>query len=341
MLEEIGLPYTVHAVDINKDEQFTPEFLKIAPNNKIPAIVDRDTGIALMESGAIMIYLADKSGKLLAKEGERRYRAIEWLMWQMSGIGPVIGQTHHFVKNNPGKAPYAEERFTKETHRHYKVLNTRLEGREFVADEYSIADIAIWPWLSRFEWHKVDMKQYPNVKRWYETIAARPAVKKGYSIPKDMGRSRCRKAATPLNDVVAGRFARRFRFRGPGQPAYSHGDSYAAFVRRREPQTPPWPSQKPLREPTWWNCCTAPQDFIKAAHSTRQNGCTGRRWIGSPPTSTHCISAACCCVSAGASMRHWTCSRAPFKRSTPGGCALQSRRGSRGSRAPRGSPREL
>jgi GST-like protein len=186
-LEEFGLPYTVHPIDISKDEQFAPEFLKIAPNNRIPAIVDRDTNIALMESGAILIYLADKTGKLMPKSGEGRYRVIEWLMWQMGGPGPMLGQVHHFVKYNKGKAPYAEERYLKEGHRLYKVLNTRLEGREFVADQYSIADIAIWPWISRFEWQTIDMKQYPNVRRWYETIAARPAVQKGYRIPKDMG----------------------------------------------------------------------------------------------------------------------------------------------------------
>jgi GST-like protein len=186
-LEEFGLPYTVHPIDISKDEQFAPEFLKIAPNNRIPAIVDRDTNIALMESGAILIYLADKTGKLMPKSGEGRYRVIEWLMWQMGGPGPMLGQVHHFVKYNKGKAPYAEERYLKEGHRLYKVLNTRLEGREFVADQYSIADIAIWPWISRFEWQTIDMKQYPNVKRWYETIAARPAVQKGYRVPKDMG----------------------------------------------------------------------------------------------------------------------------------------------------------
>jgi GST-like protein len=140
-----------------------------------------------MESGAILIYLADKTGKLLPKSGEARYRVIEWLMWQMGGPGPMLGQVHHFVKYNKGKAPYAEERYLKEGHRLYKVLNTRLEGREFVADQYSIADIAIWPWISRFEWQTIDLKQYPNVKRWYEAIAARPAVQKGYKVPKDMG----------------------------------------------------------------------------------------------------------------------------------------------------------
>jgi GST-like protein len=186
-LEEMGLPYTAHSIDISKDEQFAPDFLKIAPNNRIPAIVDRDTGISLMESGAILVYLADKTGKLLAKEGEPRYRAIEWLMWQMGGPGPMLGQVHHFVKYNKGKAPYAEERYLKEAHRLYGVLDRRLEGRAFVADEYSIADIAIWPWISRFEWQTIDLNKYPNVKRWYLDIASRPAVKKGYKVPKDVG----------------------------------------------------------------------------------------------------------------------------------------------------------
>ena len=186
-LEELGLPYTVHAVDISKDEQFNPEFLEIAPNNRIPAIVDRDTNIALMESGAILIYLADKTGKLMPKEGEGRYRVIEWLMWQMGGPGPMLGQVHHFVRYNKGKAPYAEERYLKEGHRLYKVLNTRLEERDYVAGDYSIADIAIWPWISRFEWQTIDITQYPNVLRWYKSIASRPAVQKGYKVPKDMG----------------------------------------------------------------------------------------------------------------------------------------------------------
>jgi GST-like protein len=186
-LEEMGLPYEVHAVDIGKDEQFKPEFLKISPNNRIPAIFDRDNGMSLMESGAILIYLADKTGKFLPKSGEARYRVIEWVMWQMGGPGPMLGQVHHFVKFNPGKAPYAEERYLKEGQRLYGVLNKRLEGREFVADQYSIADMAIWPWLARFEWQQIDMKQFPNVKRWYETIAKRPAVQRGYQVPKNVG----------------------------------------------------------------------------------------------------------------------------------------------------------
>jgi GST-like protein len=187
ILEELGLPYTVHPVDIGKDEQFKPEFLKISPNNRIPAIVDRDNNMRLMESGAIMIYLADKTGKLLPKDGEARYRVIEWLMWQMGGIGPMLGQAHHFLRFNKGKAPYAEERYAKEAHRLYGVLDRRLNGREHVADAYSIADIAIWPWISRFEWQTVDMSQYPNVKRWYVAMAERPAVKRGYDVPSKVG----------------------------------------------------------------------------------------------------------------------------------------------------------
>jgi len=183
LLEELGVPYTAHAVDIGKDEQFDPAFLKIAPNNKIPAIIDRETGVELMESGAIMMYLADKYGQFL-DVGEGRWRVIEWLMWQMGGIGPFLGQVHHFVKFNPGKAPYAEERFLKEAGRLYGVLDRRLDGRDFVAGDYSIADMAIWPWISRFEWQQIDLNGYPRVRDWYLRIAERPAVQKGYHVPK-------------------------------------------------------------------------------------------------------------------------------------------------------------
>jgi GST-like protein len=141
LLEELRVEYTAHAVNIGNDEQFDPAFLGIAPNNKIPAIIDREAGVELMESGAIMLYLAEKHGRFL-EVGEGRLRVIEWLMWQMGGIGPFLGQVHHFLKFNPGKAPYAEERFTKEARRLYGVLDRRLEGREFVAGEYSIADMA-------------------------------------------------------------------------------------------------------------------------------------------------------------------------------------------------------
>jgi GST-like protein len=186
-LEEFGLPYKSHPIDISKDEQFAPAFLKISPNNRIPAIVDNDNGMSLFESGAILIYLADKTGKLMPKQGEGRYRVIEWLMWQMGGIGPMLGQVHHFVKYNKGKSAYAEERYSKEAQRLYGVLERRLEGREFLVDDYSIADIATWPWISRFEWQENDLNKFPNVKRWYTTIAKRPAVQRGYKVPKDVG----------------------------------------------------------------------------------------------------------------------------------------------------------
>jgi GSH-dependent disulfide-bond oxidoreductase len=184
VLEELGLAYEPHSVDINNGEQFKPDFLAVSPNNRIPAIVDRDNNFALMESGAILIYLAERTGKLLATDPERRYRTIEWLMWQMGGIGPILGQVHHFVKYNKGKAPYAEERFLKEAHRLYGVLDKRLASHEFIVDDYSIADIAVWPWISRFEWQTIDLNEYPNVKRWYVTIANRPAVQRGYHVPK-------------------------------------------------------------------------------------------------------------------------------------------------------------
>jgi GST-like protein len=183
-LEELGLPYTVHPIDIGKDEQFQADFLKVSPNNKIPGIVDRDTGMSLMESGAILIYLADKTGRLLPPSGEPRYRVMEWLMWQMGGIGPFLGQAHHFLHYNKGKAPYAEERFRKEAQRLYGVLDRRLSGRSFIAGDYSIADIATWPWISRFAWQEIDLGDFPEVKRWYLEIAGRPAVQKGYHVPK-------------------------------------------------------------------------------------------------------------------------------------------------------------
>jgi len=183
MLEEVGLPYQTHAIDISKNEQFAPDFLKISPNNRIPAIVDHDTGQTLFESGAILMYLADKTGKLWPKTGEAHWRTVEWLMWQMGGIGPMLGQVHHFVKYNKGKAPYAEDRYLTEAKRLYGVLDRRLQQVEYVAGEYSIADISIWPWVSRFEWQTIDLKDYPNVLRWYKAIAARPAVIKGYHVP--------------------------------------------------------------------------------------------------------------------------------------------------------------
>lgn len=184
LLEELGLPYVASPVDITKDEQMAPEFIRISPNNKIPAIVDLDNGIAMMESGSIMLYLAEKAGgQLIPKSEERRWMMMEWLMLQMASVGPMLGQTHHFVKFNPGKAPYAEERFLQETQRLYGVLNKQLTNREYLADEYSLADIATWPWVSRFEWQKIDLNSFPHVKRWYLTLAERPAVQKGFDVP--------------------------------------------------------------------------------------------------------------------------------------------------------------
>jgi GST-like protein len=184
MLEEVGLPYRVHPVDLGKDEQFQPSFLKISPNNKIPAIVDTDNDLHLMESGAILLYLAEKTGKLWPQEFPAKWRVVEWLMWQMGGPGPFLGQVHHFVKFHPGKAPYAEERYTKEAKRLWRVLDRRLADLAYVAGEYSIADIAIWPWIARFGWQPVDFADHPNVKRWYLAIAERQAVKRGYDVLK-------------------------------------------------------------------------------------------------------------------------------------------------------------
>ena len=169
-----------HTIHIGKDEQFAPDFLKISPNNKIPAIVDRETGRSMMESGAILQYLAEKTQRF---QGDDPWVTAEWLMWQMGGIGPMLGQVHHFLRFNPGKAKYAEDRYRKEGHRLYQVLNDRLAENEYLSGSYSIADMATWPWISRWEWHDIDWSNYPNVRRWYVDIASRPAVQRGYDVP--------------------------------------------------------------------------------------------------------------------------------------------------------------
>ncbi len=181
LLEELGVDYAAHPIDIGADDQFKPEFLKISPNNKIPAIVERATGRSLMESGAILLWLAETHGGFM---GEERWETVEWLMWQMGGVGPFLGQAHHFLKYNKGKAPYAETRYHTEALRLYGVLDRRLEGRDYIAGSYSVADIATWPWISRFEWQEVDLNEFPRVKEWYLRIAERPAVQKGYHVPK-------------------------------------------------------------------------------------------------------------------------------------------------------------
>ena len=183
-LEELGLPYEVRPVDIGKDEQFEPDFLRISPNNKIPAIVDGD--FTLFESGAILLYLAEKAGKLLPQYGTQGYwRVVEWLMWQMGNFGPQLGQAHHFLTFNRGKSDYAEKRYHGEALRLYRVLDERLAGREFVADELSVADIAIWTWASRYDYQHIDLDDFPNVRRWYVQLAERPAFQRGYSVPKE------------------------------------------------------------------------------------------------------------------------------------------------------------
>ena len=182
-LEEMGLDYETHVVNIGKDEQFRPDFLAISPNNKIPDIVDRETDTSLMESGAILLYLAHKTGQFLPKDPHLHWQAMEWLMWQMGGAGPMLGQANHFLHFNKGKSDYAEKRYGEEAKRLYGVLNRRLEGRDFVAGEYSIADMAIFPWIARWEWHGVDFDRLPHVKRWLHAIAARPAVQRGYAVP--------------------------------------------------------------------------------------------------------------------------------------------------------------
>jgi GST-like protein len=179
-LEEFGLEYAAQAVNLQKDEQFAPEFLAISPNNKIPAIVDRSNNQAIMESGAILIYLAEKCDRFW---GDNRYQTLQWLMLQMGGIGPMLGQVHYFKKYNAGKSVYAEERFYKEAQRLYGVLDQRLGEVEYLAGTYSIADMATWPWISRFEWQQIALAQFPNVKRWYMQIADRRAVQKGYDVP--------------------------------------------------------------------------------------------------------------------------------------------------------------
>ena len=184
MLEEIELPYETHAINIAQDEQFTPEFLAISPNNKIPAIVDRDNGRSMMESGAILMYLAEKAGQLLPSDEDGKWRVMEWLMMQMGSVGPMLGQTHHFVKYNHGKAPYAEDRYLNENKRIYGVLDRRLGECAYLAgDEYTIADVATFPWIARWDWQTMDLNDTPNIKRWYLELAARPAVQRGFDIP--------------------------------------------------------------------------------------------------------------------------------------------------------------
>ncbi|MBE9191606.1 glutathione S-transferase N-terminal domain-containing protein [Gloeocapsopsis crepidinum LEGE 06123] len=183
MLEEVDLPYNVHVIDITKNDQFTPEYVAINPNSKIPAIVDQDTGTTVFESGAILIYLAEKTGKLLPTDQKQRFQVLEWLMLQMGSIGPMFGQLNHFKKFAPEKIQYAIERYEKETLRLYGVLDKQLANNEFICGDYSIADIATYPWVAIYEFQGLTLDNHPNLKRWVETVEQRPAVKHGMSIP--------------------------------------------------------------------------------------------------------------------------------------------------------------
>jgi GSH-dependent disulfide-bond oxidoreductase len=188
MLEECGLPYNVHRIDIGKGDQFAPDYLEINPNGKIPSIVDPDgpdgAPIAMMESGAILVYLAGKTTRFLPASARGKYVALQWLMFQMGHVGPMYGQVHHFLRSAKVEVPYAIERYVKEKDRLYGVLDRRLGAARFLAgDEYTIADIATYPWVARHEWHKTDLATFPHVKRWFDTIAARPAVERGMAVP--------------------------------------------------------------------------------------------------------------------------------------------------------------
>jgi GST-like protein len=192
MLEETGLPYEVHKVDLGKNEQLAPGFLKVSPNGRIPAIVDRDADsgpVSVFESGAILIYLAEKTGKFLAPKGEQRAKALEWLMWQMGGVGPMLGQANHFINTAPEKIPYAIDRYITEAARLIKVLDTRLGEAAFMGGDYSIADMATYPWISVAfpliaQGKPEIVGEAAHVKRWLDEVGARPAVQRGMAQPK-------------------------------------------------------------------------------------------------------------------------------------------------------------
>jgi GST-like protein len=203
-LEEAGLPYRIVPVNIGRGDQFKPEFLKIAPNNRMPAIVDpepRDEKgpLSVFESGAILLYLAEKTGRFLSAELRARYDVLQWLFWQVAGLGPMAGQNHHFSNYAPEKLPYAVDRYVKETSRLYAVLDARLAQREYIAGQYSIADMASYPWIVPHQRQQQDLAEFPNLKRWFETIRARPAVVRAYEKGKQV-------SAQPVVDDEARKF---------------------------------------------------------------------------------------------------------------------------------------
>ena len=203
-LEETGMPYRIHPVHIGRGDQFKPDFLKIAPNNRMPAIIDQDPAdggepVSIFESGAILLYLAEKSGEFVADDIRGRVEVLQWLFWQMGGLGPMAGQNHHFVKYAPERLPYAMDRYINETARLYAVLDRRLADREFVAGAYSIADMAAYPWIVPHERQQQNLDDFPNLKRWFDSIAARPAVKRAYDKGKAI-------SAKPVVDEDAKKF---------------------------------------------------------------------------------------------------------------------------------------
>jgi GST-like protein len=205
-LEELGVPYTTRFVNIGKGDQFKPEFLKISPNNRMPAIIDPEgpdgKPISIFESGAILIYLAEKFGRFYGNTPRERIVVNEWLMWQMGGVGPMFGQLNHFRNYAPEKLPYAITRYSNEAHRLYRVLNTQLTGRDYVAGDYSIADMAIFGWARNWESRGLEMTEFPNVVAWHDRIAARPAVQRGLAL----------KAPTPPKDLATDLEAQKILF---------------------------------------------------------------------------------------------------------------------------------
>jgi GST-like protein len=191
MLEELGLPYRIVPVNIGRGEQFKPEFLAISPNNRMPAIVDHEPpgggpAVSIFESGAILQYLAEKTGRFIPTEVRGRFEVMQWLFWQMGGLGPMAGQAHHFRQYAPEKIPYSIDRYTREVARLYGVMNKRLEDREFLAGDYSIADMACWPWVVPYERQGQKLEDFPNLERWFELVKARPAVQRGFDAGKEL-----------------------------------------------------------------------------------------------------------------------------------------------------------
>ena len=194
-LEELGLPYRIRPVNIGKGEQFEPAFLRISPNNRIPAIVDDapadgQSPLSIFESGAILSYLAEKTGRLLPAETRGKFEVLQWVFWQVGGLGPMAGQNHHFVQYAPEQIPYAVDRYVKETARLYRVMDTRLADRPYLAGDYSIADIAAYPWVVPHEKQRMNLDDFPNLKRWFATIAQRPAVERAYALARQVNHPR-------------------------------------------------------------------------------------------------------------------------------------------------------